>query len=241
MGQKIKGFRTIQGDILITGSSTVGPSRRNGMYYSSKGGNSIWKVFDKAVEELTGTNPGFVKLIESYKSIKFSNNDFSFVEQMLDKGFMLCDLSNDAVLPSANIADARKIQKEIISLMEKYGFGFTDAISECVMDGTADNSRKTINCFNENIYSEMAKAKITITNGMSTTKNGSVGSIRSALNCYGKRNEKEWLSLKQKLNIVDGLPSTSGTCGSTSKNKSLKEDKKIELWVDVIKKYIKIN
>lgn len=238
----IKGFRPILGKILICGSSTVGPSRKRGFYYTSTTGrNDVWDIFDEVVYKVLGIKPGFSKIINEYYLIDLKDEDYKYISDRLDEGMFLCDLPEEIELPSLNLNRIKQLQRQLLSLMEKYGFGFTDAISECVMEGTADNCRIGKPIYNQNLLKEIETAELILINGKTTGRQGSVGSFRKALNCYGVRNTNQWNSIKTKHNIIDNLPSTSGACGRTKKYPKLSKEEKVELWVnqmiDEIKKH----
>ena len=176
-----------------------------------------------------------IELMEEYKSIELTQQELDEIGSFLDNGMFLFELSSK---PSTNnLCRIQEIQKNIIEKMNKYGFGFTDAISKCEMEGTADDQR-TNPIYNDKLVDEIKNTDITIINGMSTEKNGSLGAFKTALGVYGHNHENEYLKLKEKYNVVDNLPSTSGLCTSTKKHKKMSLEDKIGIWVDVLKDYI---
>ena len=237
----MKGFKSIPGSILICGSSTVGKSTKNGFPYTSGGQNIIWDVFDETIKEcgIIETS-SFVDLVDEYKKIKFSNDEYAFIESFLKEDNYLYEIEKHKLAHSTNLLKAKNIQAKIVYLLKKYGFGLTDAISECYMSGTADTSRTEVKFYNNELIKLMTIAKVTILNGCSTGNKGTICSFRKALNVYGKKYDHKYDEIRNKYNVTT-LPSTSGLCRTSKEYKALNKTAKIKIWADVLKSYIEIS
>lgn len=241
MRKNVTSFRFIVGRIMFIGSSAVAPSTNLGFYYTSGGRNDIWAVMDEAVKRKTGENPGFVKLIEEYKAIgeQLSEQELSTIADLLSQDKFLADADDSSETPRLQRMAA--IQRIILARMERYGFGFADAISGCSMTGTSDQSRKD-GKYNKDLADLLRDVDVVVINGAKTNKNkkGAYRSFKIALGIDGVRHNAEYDELKKKHHIIDDLPSTSGQAGRTKEHPNLNRKTKIDKWVDAIQDFIKI-
>lgn|GEM_PF-5979815 len=240
MRVSVFGFRTIVGRIMIVGSSAVAPSCNRGFYYTSDGANHIWHVLDEAAKAATGENPGFVGRIDEYKAMakSLTEQEFAVIADLHSRGKFLCDADED--LKSKNLKRMAEIQKDILQKMNRYGFGFADAVAKCTMEGTDDKSRKDTQ-YNTALKSLLPDVSVVVVNGMkSNKKESSYRSFRAALGLNGKKHDAEYRKLKTEHSIIDYLPSTSGQCGRTKESPKLTAQNKIQKWVEAIREYVEV-
>ena len=221
----IKGFPAIKNKIMIVGTTATVSSKKRGMYYTSKGGNDIWKVIDACVLKATDVNPGFNSFIENqYKAIALNNNEIEIIETYLDNGLFLKDADDEL---NDNLNKLKELQKTLFKMLEKYNIGFCDSISECdLIKGSSDTGiRKSLNVERDVLLSNIKDAEIVILNGISNTPK----QFKKALNIK----DDEYEVFKKQHNIMECL-STSGA------NRGY-QDKMIEEWkgalVQLFKKY----
>ena len=239
MRVSVVGFRTIVGRIMIVGSSAVAPSCNRGFYYTSDGKNYIWHVLDEAAKAAKGENPGFVDAIDKYKKIAkgLTEPELEVIADLHSNGKFLCDADED--LKSENLKRLAEIQKDILVKMNRYGFGFADAVSKCTMEGTADQTRKDTE-YNTDLETLLPEISVLVINGSGKRSGSAYYSCRAALGLTGKEHDAEFEALKAEHNIIDYLPSTSGTCGRTKESPKLTAQNKIQKWVEAIRKYVAV-
>ena len=175
-------------------------------------------------------------MVEKYKAIPFTDVDYKIIAIYLDNNLYLYQTDSASLTNFPNLLHAREIQIRIIKQLNKYGFGFTDAIEGRHMNGTADLSATGEPIYNDKLDAIVKNAKVTITNGINEKKKGTVGAFRMAVGLYGKRLNSNWAQYKIDNNVVQ-LPSSSGACHSNSHSKSFTDEEKMDEWYNEIKKY----
>ncbi len=216
----VKDFPPIINDIMIVGTSATAQSRKRGMYYTSDGGNDIWKILDACIYEATNYNPGFHNFITNeYKKIKLTENDIKIIADYLDQGLFLADVTNPL---NSTLSLLKQKQIYLISLLNKYHIGFCDIVSQCDMKSSADTD----------IENEIIKSKETLQNLLKDKKaiilNGSGQTVERFKEAFDINNTDyaSYNLLKKQLHVFECLSSS----GANRKY----EKERLEQWKAII-------